>query len=59
VKDQGHQKPYFTYTTERFSPNISFMLIDYGYPVQKALEEVPSEAIKEKLKKKYINKSEG
>ncbi len=30
------------------------MLLDYGYPIQKALEEVPNEKFKELLKNKYI-----
>ena len=30
------------------------MLIETGYPIQKALEEVTNEAFKETLKAKYI-----
>jgi hypothetical protein len=45
---------YFAYAIKNLSVGICFMLLDYGYPIQKALEEVPNEMFKEILKKKYI-----
>jgi hypothetical protein len=45
---------YFGYAIKNLSVGICFMLLDYGYPIQKALEEVPSEVFKQILIKKYI-----
>ena len=42
VNDQGHKYSYFAYASAKLSVGICFMLIDYGYPLQKALEEVKS-----------------
>jgi len=38
VKDQGHKYSYFAYASTKLSVGICFMLIDYGYPLQNALE---------------------
>lgn len=34
---------------------ICFMLLDHGYPLQRALEEVTNEAFKRVLRKKYVS----
>ena len=54
VNDQGHKYSYFAYASAKLSVGICFMLIDYGYPLQKALEEVKSESFKRVLTKKYL-----
>ena len=45
---------YFGYAIQNLSVGICFMLLDHGYPIQKALGEAPNEAFREILKKKYI-----
>lgn len=45
---------YFSYAIKHLSVGICFMLLDHGYPIQKALEEVPSEVFKKILIQKYI-----
>lgn len=53
VKESGHKYSYFAYASTKLSVGICFMLIDHGYPLQKALEEVRNEAFKRVLTKKY------
>lgn len=52
VYDQGHRYSYFAYAS-KLSAAICFLLLDHGYPLQKALEEVRNEAFKRVLTKKY------
>lgn len=47
---------YFGYAFDRLSAGICFMLLDYGYPIQRALEEIPDSGFKESLIQKYILK---
>lgn len=37
VFDNGNKFSYFSYAINKLSVGICFMLIDYGYPLQKAL----------------------
>ena len=54
INEKGEKMSYFGYAIKNLSVGICFMLLDYGYPIQKALEEVPSEVFKQILIKKYI-----
>jgi ankyrin repeat protein len=54
VIDQGVKYSYFAYAIQKLSVGICFMLIDHGYPLQKALEEAPNDAFKTVLKKRYV-----
>ena len=45
--EQKYRKmSYFAYAIKHFLVGICFMLIETGYPIQKALEEVTNEAFK-------------
>ncbi len=46
---------YFAYAMSRLSVGICYMLLDYGYPIEKALKQVSNEAFKNLLLKKYKN----
>jgi hypothetical protein len=54
VIDKAIKYSYFAYAIQKLSVGICFMLIDHGYPLQKALEEAPNEAFKTVLKKRYV-----
>ena len=54
VNDGNEKLSYFAYAVKNLSVGICFILLDHGYPIQKALQEVQNEAFKEILKKKYI-----
>ena len=54
VNEGGTRMSYFSYAINKLSVGICFMLIDHGYPLQKALEEAPNEAFKVVLKKRYV-----
>lgn len=47
---------YFAYAFSNLSAGICFMPLDHGYPIQKALEEIPNSCFKETLIQKYILK---
>lgn len=38
INDNGTKLSYFAYAIQKLSVGICFMLLDYGYPIQKALE---------------------
>jgi hypothetical protein len=38
VFEQGNMYSYFEYAVTKLSVGICFMLLDHGYPLQKALE---------------------
>ncbi len=42
VNEGGTKMSYFAYAINKLSVGICFMLIDHGYPLQKALEEAPN-----------------
>lgn len=47
---------YFGYAFQNLSAGLCFMLLDHGYPIQKALEEIPNSCFKDTLIQKYILK---
>jgi hypothetical protein len=46
VHDNNEKLSYFGYAIKNLSVGICFMLLDHGYPIQKALEEVPNSSFK-------------
>ena len=54
VVDGGMKYSYFAYAVLKLSVGICFILIDHGYPLQKALEEVTNETFKRVLMKRYV-----
>ena len=38
INENGEKMSYFGYAIKNLSVGICFMLLDYGYPIQKALE---------------------
>jgi len=37
INENGEKMSYFAYAIKNLSVGICFMLLDYGYPIQKAL----------------------
>lgn len=56
VEEEGEKYTYFSYGFKKLSAGICFLLLDNGYPIQKALEEIPNSCFKESLIQKYIRK---
>lgn len=52
VVEDGQLYSYITYSIKKLSIGICFILIDHGYPLEKALEE--SYPYKEMLLKRYV-----
>ena len=55
---ENEKLSYFSYAFKHFSAGICFLLLDNGYPIQKALEEIPDSSFKETLIKKYVKKGQ-
>lgn len=54
VTDSDHKKmSYFNYCATKLPLGLCFMLLDYGYPVDKALQETTNPLVKAQLEKKY------
>ena len=51
----GIKYSYFAYAIKQALVGICFMLIDYGYPLQKALDEIENDAFKKVIMKRCIN----
>lgn len=58
VIEDKRKYSYFEYAVTKLSVGICFMLLDHGYPLQKALEEVENEAFKRELRRKYLNSAQ-
>lgn len=56
VEEAGEKLSYFSYAYRKLSAGICFLLLDNGYPIQRALEEIPNSCFKESLIQKYIRK---
>ena len=52
VVEDGQHDSYITYSIRKLSIGICFILIDHGYPLEKALEE--SAPYREMLLKRYV-----
>ena len=44
--NEQERTSYFGYAFNNLSAGICFMLLDHGYPIQKALEEIPNSCFK-------------
>lgn len=44
---------YFAYAFSKFSAGVCYMLLDHGYPLEKALGEVNNHTFRTLLAKKY------
>ena len=54
VHGDGEAMTYFHYAYSKLSAGVCFMLLDHGYPIQKAVQEIPDSGFKENLIHKYI-----
>lgn len=51
--DSEKRYSYFAYAIHKMFAGICYMLLDNGYPVDKALRETSSESLRNQLVKRY------